>query len=302
MGKLEFLITSVRALKGEILRRTYSLTGRRQLERYMKTPSAPVIVSMTSYGERVTKTTPAAVLSLLRQSVRPEKIVLWLDRTRWSDANLPDELKRLRKYGLDVRYRKDVRSYTKLVHALEEFPDMPVITVDDDLYYSRSFVKELYEEHVAYPSDIITLNFRYPEFYTDGKTAPYRKWKEWHLHADDSRLYPMLIFPEGFGGVLYPPGALHPDASDPDLFLRLSPTADDIWFYVMGLLRHTDKRYIRNTRTSYGYLDLLRQIRTHDRLHDLNVVKSNNDTQLQQSLAHYGIGSLSAMVRDLRQK
>jgi len=253
----------------------------------MKSPSAPVIVSMTSYGERVSKIVPAAVISLLRQSLRPQKILLWLDKSKWNDSNIPQELKRLRKYGLDIRYRKDVRSFTKLVYALEEFPDLPIITADDDLYYSRNFVKELYDGHTAHPEEIITLNFRYPSFDAEGNPEPYRKWKEWHLHSEDKSLKPMLIFPVGFGGVLYPPGSLHPDASDSDLFLRLSPTADDVWFYVMGLLQGTSKRYIRDTRTSYGYLDLFRQIHTHDRLHDVNVLKSNNDLQLRQSLEYY---------------
>jgi hypothetical protein len=42
------------------------------------------------------------------------------------------------------------------------------------------------------------------------------------------------LLPTGVGGVLYPPHALHSDVTDSTLFMKLCPTADDLWFYWMA--------------------------------------------------------------------
>jgi hypothetical protein len=46
----------------------------------------------------------------------------------------------------------------------------------------------------------------------------------------------------GYGGVLYPPGALHEDVQQRDIFLALTPRADDLWFKAMSLMAGTEVR------------------------------------------------------------
>ena len=40
-------------------------------------------------------------------------------------------------------------------------------------------------------------------------------------------------------GVLYPPHTLYSDVSREDLFIRLAPDADDVWFWAMAVLNGT---------------------------------------------------------------
>ncbi|MDD6026392.1 MAG: glycosyltransferase, partial [bacterium] len=40
----------------------------------------------------------------------------------------------------------------------------------------------------------------------------------------------------GVGGVLYPPHSLRKDMMDVDLFTKIAPSTDDIWFWAAGVL------------------------------------------------------------------
>ena len=50
----------------------------RKTIRLSKTQDTSVVVSLTSYGKRVKGSAVFTVYSLVRQTVRPERIVLWL--------------------------------------------------------------------------------------------------------------------------------------------------------------------------------------------------------------------------------
>lgn len=248
----------------------------------------PVTISLTSYGERASKVVPYTILSLLKQSFRPQKIILWLDSDNWNENNVPQKLKDLEEFALEIRFCKDLRSYNKLIPTLGLCNAEIIITVDDDIYYSSNFLEEIYTQHLKTPDKIITLNFCYPKF-VNGNVASYREWDEYHFVGLEDKFSPMLIFPQGFGGVLYPPDALHEDVTKEELFLKFAPYADDIWFYIMGILKGTEKQCVVNSKTKYYFLDLFRQIRTRDRLHDLNVGESKNDLQLKALLSHYNL-------------
>ena len=113
-----------------------------------------VTVSLTSYGRRVAAVLPYTIISLLRQTYKPDRIVLWLDDEHWNDNNLPALLKRLKAHGLTVKYCKDIRSYTKLVPALEAYPNDIIITFDDDVFYRKDSVKRLMEAFLNNPTCI----------------------------------------------------------------------------------------------------------------------------------------------------
>ena len=100
-----------------------------------------VVVSLTSYGRRVSKSVPYTIFSILKQTVEPEEIVLWLDYDNWNKDNLPFSLRRMIEWKrLKVMFCKDIRSYKKLIPALEEYSDKAIVTVDDDVYYSSNLI------------------------------------------------------------------------------------------------------------------------------------------------------------------
>ena len=91
-----------------------------------------VVISLTSYGKRVERSAVFTIYSLLRQTIRPERVVLWLNEEEYNSRNLPNDLRFLCDYGLEVGYGKDIGPYTKIIHSLKTFrllSDRPTTSV-----------------------------------------------------------------------------------------------------------------------------------------------------------------------------
>ena len=251
-----------------------------------------VILSLTSYGKRVKGSAVFTVYSLLRQTVRANRVVLWLNEDEFNSENLPSDLRFLCKYGLEVRFCKDIGSYTKLIHSLSAFPDKHIITADDDLYYSKNFVQEFVEAHRQHPQAIITGFAKIPVSDGEQQLAPYDAWPEYHHVSASFQYDSQKLFPLGVGGVLYPSHVFDNEVSNEVVFTALCPKADDIWLYIMGLRSQAEKRILTDSRIAYYHTDLLRQYVTKDRLTATNRFRGENDTQLQALMEHYKIKEL----------
>lgn len=200
---------------------------------------ADVVVSLTTTPLRLPRA-HLAVESLLRQSRRPGRLVLWLSDAL-GEADLSPQLRRQRARGLELRFRPDLRSATKLLHALVEHPEHTIVTADDDTLYPRRWLEELWDSQRHAPGLVHCHRAHGMRCAPDGTLRSYYDWA-W-LSPGEQGPSPWL-FPTGVGGVLYPPGALHPEVLDVQSFLRLCPTADDVWFKAMALLRGTSCRKV----------------------------------------------------------
>ena len=87
-----------------------------------------------------------AVQSILNGSVLPDKLVLYLTFAQFGDNGLPQELLALadRSPVFEIRnYDRDIRSYRKLIPALQDFPEAVIVTVDDDVDYHKHMLRDL---------------------------------------------------------------------------------------------------------------------------------------------------------------
>lgn len=185
-----------------------------------------LIVTLTSYPARfgdLDKT----LKSLLDQTMPPDLVILWLAE---DDINeLPASVNGLTGFELEIRSCDDLKSYKKLVPALESFPDSFLVTADDDLYYPRNWLKNLIE---CYPGGQVIPCHRMhvAKRRADGSLAPYQEW-ELETAKREVADATQILFPTGGAGCLYPPGALDPIATKRELFLDLAPNGDDLWFF-----------------------------------------------------------------------
>lgn len=249
-----------------------------------------VIVSLTSYGKRVSNCVTYSIYSIYKQSITPEKIILWLDKDNWNNQNLPFLLKRLIKWGkLEVKFCEDTRSYTKLIPSLEEYHDKCIITIDDDIYYSTKLVEKLYFRHKEFPNKICATHYFIPTFTSTGEICPYSLWLTDNMKQEISKDDERILMPSGFGGVLYPPNCFDKDVFDKKVFQKLCPLADDLWFYLMAIKNQTLRTNVPNSNIKFYDIDLFRQLVTKDRLHDVNVNKNQNDIQLKNITDYYKI-------------
>jgi len=86
-----------------------------------------IIISLTSYPSRI-KFVHIAINSLLHQSIKPYKIILWLAKSQFLNGNkdLPKNLLDLIEKGLTIEYydsKIDIKSYHKLIPTLKKFPN-----------------------------------------------------------------------------------------------------------------------------------------------------------------------------------
>ena len=99
-----------------------------------------IIVSLTSYPQRI-DIVYKVIDSLLRQSLKPDVVVLWLARDEFprQEQSLPRELRRYIKFGLTIRWCENLRSYKKLIPSLKAYPSDTIVTADDDILYPENF-------------------------------------------------------------------------------------------------------------------------------------------------------------------
>lgn len=243
-----------------------------------------VVVSLTSFPPAISYATEA-IKSILRGSALPDKIVLYLALPDFGDSGLPDELLELVEQNgvLEIRnHVPDLRSYMKLVPALADFPEDIIVTIDDDVYYHKDMLRDLLKWHDRYPDVVLAHRARKILY-----GRPYREWpkfKKWHFLLKKNRgAYDVLL--TGVGGVLYPPHALKQDMIDPELFTKLAPTTDDIWFWAAAVANGTKVMPVPFGRNKTKDLNKSRDISL--RTVNYQTAEDRNVKALETVLANY---------------
>lgn len=197
-----------------------------------------VVVSMTSFPKAIPYAVKA-IKSILDGSVLPDKFVLYLNPSEFGGKGFPEVLSRLSEQNAIFEVRTcnlDIRSYLKLIPALKDFPESVIVTVDDDIAYHRDMLQDLLCIHSKNPNAVIAHRVR-----RVSTTKPYRRWKKYHwydfLFKKIHRAFNNLQ--TGVGGVLYPPHSLKSDMLDPEIFIKLAPSTDDIWFWAAAVANGT---------------------------------------------------------------
>lgn len=183
----------------------------------------PLIVSCTSIPSRF-HVLDKVVRSVLSQSTPPRIMLLWLHKRH--EGSLPESLKRMQGGKFEIHYTDLDSPHCKLVPTLIAHPDATVVTCDDDLMYEPGWLENLWVSHQEYPRDVIAHIARRITQTDAGETDAYRQWPMVRERDQTGE----NLLPLGYGGVLYPAGALPPIATDTALYLKLAPKADDLWF------------------------------------------------------------------------
>lgn len=243
-----------------------------------------LIVSLTSYGRRV-YSVYYTIISLLRQTQKPDMIILWLDDENWSAEKLPKSLKRLCKYGLTIKYCKDIKSYKKLIPTLQQYPDALIVTCDDDIYYRKDMVERLVAAYTKDPTKIYAHRAHLVSFDNLGSLQSYNFWPE-----EISDRKGKQVFPTSGGGTLYTKKLLYKDMCNEKLFTLLAPKADDVWNYFMGLLQHTENVVLPYKGYIYLPLDVFYQFfhRSSNLAYE-NYNECMNDVQIKAIMDYYNL-------------
>ena len=235
-------------------------------------PQGRVIVSLTSFPARIGKVW-LVVETLLRQSKKPDMIILWLSKEQFPTKKvLPRKLLDLQGRGLRIELREgDLRSHKKYYYTLTEYPDDILVTVDDDVFYSPFMLERLWKTHLRFPH-AVCCNHSHLLSYEASALLPYVEWK----HNESMNEVPRSdLLPVGIGGVLYPVGFGYAGMLKPTAFMEVCRNADDIWLKAMGNMLD-----IPAVQTSYHSLFLPVQNKNNKTLSSVNL-DFGNDVQIE---------------------
>ena len=198
-----------------------------------------VVVSMTSFPEAIPYAIQA-IDSILKGSVLPDKLVLFLTFSQFENNKIPDTLREMSERNpiFEIRdYEKDIRSYRKLIPALIDSPEAVIVTVDDDVAYHKHMLRDLLNLSAKFPTAV--LAHRAKRIRLD---KPYRKWRKyrWYDFLFRKIHRSFLNLQTGVGGVLYPPHSLKMNMMDANLFSQIAPSTDDIWFWAAAVANGTE--------------------------------------------------------------
>lgn len=250
-----------------------------------------LVVSLTTYSKRIFSV-HLTIESLLNQTKKPNKLILWLAEDEFNDDNLPLVLIKQKERGLTVNFCKDLKSYKKLIPTLNEHSSDAIVTVDDDVIYPFDFLEKLHRTHLSAPDCVCYFRGHKMKFIDIHTLAPYATWQhDWQGIKKD-----IDVLPTGIGGVLYPPKCFHKDIMNESLFMKLAPHGDDIWFKAMTLLNGIKTKKVATLLPfSEEFIDV-------DGTQDIGLWRANvgggrNDEQIRAVFDYYKeeLKSLSAL-------
>ena len=282
---LNKLFILLRSLYGYMLKGAYDLHLLR-IPSLGERETADCIVSLTSYGRRVQQGIVCySIYSILRQTLQPKRVILWLSETEWNDTNLPRKVAALRTKGVEIRYCEDMKSYKKLLPTLTLCPDEPILTIDDDVIYPKALVAQFWQEHGTHPTAIIATHV-----YDADRTKPYAQWSD--AQAGSQAL---TYFAVGAGSIFYPAHCLPMTMMNYALAAKYAPLADDVWFWAASIVTHTVKRKTAWQFKAVSFDAIYQALHKGSALQHSNV-KSNeltNDRQIAATMkyikAQYGL-------------
>lgn len=207
-----------------------------------------IIVSLTSYPDRI-GTVHQAIETLLKQTLKPDMVILWLAEEQFpgKEQELPKKLIKQIERGLTIKWCKDLKSYKKLIPTLKLYPDDIIVTVDDDLLFAPYMIERLYKGYQQHPDCIQCHRV------TKITYSP----KEIKIAPSGRVTYPCATYLHklcGGAGCLYPPSCLYQDVTNENFFTKLAPTSDDIWFWLMGVLKGYKVNVVENNIPNLNYI------------------------------------------------
>lgn len=158
------------------------LCGRLQFGIYTKNKrKEKIIISLTSYPARF-KTIVPTLKSLLNQTMKPDRIIVWLSCAR---QDLTEDMLALEQYGIEYRCDvEDLKSHKKYYWAFQEFHSDLVITVDDDVVYPVTLVSSLLKAHVRYPNCVCARRV-HKMIYKNGMLLKYSEWEHDYVSGSE---------------------------------------------------------------------------------------------------------------------
>lgn len=241
-------------------------------------PMTDVIVSFTSFPARINNVWQV-VECMMRQTIMPQKIILWLSKEQFpTRESIPISLRNRENDFFEIRMVDgNIKSHKKYIYVCEEYPNNPILLIDDDIYYHTNFLKDLYQEYQKNKGVVCYYCFEMA-YDKQGNLLPYNCWTEIEYERSESN---NLFFGSG-GGIIFTPSMLYKDVTNAKIATQLTPLADDIWLNAMARLGNQKILKIKS-----GLHMPIIQGANNTNLFSANVSDGGNDVQIQAINKYY---------------
>ena len=231
--------------------------------------SVQITVSLASYEARYSFL-KYTLMNLLTQSLKPNEIIVVLDPNK--KHSLPKTLSRFEKYGVRfIDAKEDYRSYKKYVPLALE-PTRLFAIYDDDNFIRKSSLRALYKQWLKTPECLV--GHRGVELKRRGDS--FTKYEEWKHSIEGGEPSLELLITTG-AGTLFGINSLNSSVWKPEIFMKISPTADDLWILFVASA-YNIKRVLTGSLSSF---QISWKIENINSLWHENVSLGGNDRQLE---------------------
>jgi hypothetical protein len=185
---------------------------------------------MTSFPARIFYV-HLAIKTLMLQTYKPDRILLWLAEEQFPDKVLPKELTELQEYGLEICWCHDMYGHKKYFFPVKNQKENEVIiTFDDDILYSPLAIERLMKKHYEFPNCLVCERAQALDKKVTEKDNP----GKWRTISNIGVLKPSFsLNPSPGGGCLIPYHAFCDDAVNEKIFTDLAYKNDDLWYMFM---------------------------------------------------------------------
>ena len=191
-----------------------------------------ITCTLTTFPDRI-DTVQYTIKSLFDQTMKPDRIVLWLADSEFNNFKFPDSIIKLQERGLEIRYCENFFGHKRYYKMIDEQKnDELIVMFDDDIIFPRYLLERLYDKWLEFPDAVICDRGQVLTFEGDDILNPGR-WSAISKVGLDSPSYRVLASPGG--GCLFPPKALFKDANNTDIISKYALKTGDIWLMFMAV-------------------------------------------------------------------
>ena len=189
--------------------------------------SEKVIVSMTSYPDRITNVGKAIYLLLTKQTRKPDEIHLWLAEPEFpnKEKDLPQDLQAMLNVDNVFLHWLPKNTYCHKRHEIFKYTkdEDCVFLFDDDVRYNDRLIETVMNDHQRFPNAVINYNGYSAHVYRGRKIIytfeQYPKEPSVNVRYCDQSMIPSKIYPKE---VL--------TAANVEIRDNICPICDESWF------------------------------------------------------------------------
>lgn len=200
--------------------------------------------TLTTFPDRI-DSVQYTLRSLFTQSMKPDRVVLWLAKEEFEGRELPESIKQFQEVGLEIRYCENMFGHKRYYQLIPEQKDNELIVMfDDDILFPKHLVYRLYKTWEKHPKCVVCDRGQVFTLDENGEVLNPGRWSSISPIGVKKPSFRVLASPGG--GCLLPPNALCKDAVNTELIKKYAIKTGDIWLMFMAV--QNDTKIIRSYR------------------------------------------------------